>query len=103
MLEFWFMKLTVPALVPWFATTEPLMFIPPAPSLYTNNFALSAWFLVVAPDLIKPVVSTNKPLVAFSFLIVNAPLGLETSPAIEIPLAPVLVIAIFPFDAKFLT
>ena len=103
MSEFLFIKFTVFALVLWFTRTLPLIFIPLVPSLYTSKVELSAWFLVVAPDLIKPVVSTNKPLVAFSLRIVNAPLGFETSPAIEIPSAPVLVIVMSPLEAKFLT
>ena len=90
MLEFLFTKLTVLVLVPWLTSTKPLIFIPPAPVLETNKVDSA----VPTPDLIKPVVSTNNP--PFVLVIVVAPLGFETSPAIEIPSAPELSIVILP-------
>ena len=73
--------------------------MPPAPVLDTNKVELPFTGLPLLstslpPDLIIPVVSTsNCPLVLVIFV---APLGFETSPAIEIPFAPVFSIVILP-------
>ena len=89
-LEFLFTKFTVLVLLPWFATTEPLIFIPPLPVLETNKVE----FVPPIPEAIKPVESTNN--LPFVLVIVVAPLRFETLPATLIPLAPELSIVTLP-------
>ena len=92
-LEFLFTKLTVLVLLVWLAVTLPWIFIPPEPSLETNKVDLF-WVKAEPPDAIKPVDATSKP--PFVLVIFVAPLGFETSPAIEMPLAPEFSIVILP-------